>query len=343
MKIIAFPYSGIAYNDSFYRAVEAHDVRVVEGHWEGRWLLKNIDRNDVIHIHWPSFLYESDGTVAHTIKRYVRFLVLLSIVTLKTRKLWWTAHNLFPHNPSRFKSLDIVARKLIIYLSKGIFVHGPEAESVLEDTFPGISDKCHIIPHGNWIGEYPPGPSPNEAKKALGIREDAFVYLLFGQCKPYKNIHLLVETFKEARKPGDHLIVAGKFSDPKYFAHIQELVADCNEITVDNRFIPHDEVSKYLTAADVFCIPYAEILTSGSAMLSLSYGVPVISISKGFLKDIISDKTGILMSANDKSGLLDAINRARTVDWSSDTIKREAAKHTYEEAASIFISKVTED
>jgi len=213
----------------------------------------------------------------------------------------------------------------------------------LDEAFPGIAEKCHLIPHGNWIGAYPPGPSPQEAKVQLGIKEDAFVYLLFGQCKPYKNIHFLIEAFKEACEPRDHLVIAGKFSDPIYFVQALELAKDCDQITIDNRFVPNEEVSKYLAAANVFCIPYAEILTSGSAMLALSYGVPVISIAKGFLNDIISEKTGILLQIDNKEGLCSAIKQAHSMKWSPDAIIDEAAKHTYEEAASIFLRKVAEE
>ena len=57
MRILAFPHLGIAYNDSFYAALQAQGVRVETGVWAGGWLARNLRGDDVVHIHWPSFMY----------------------------------------------------------------------------------------------------------------------------------------------------------------------------------------------------------------------------------------------------------------------------------------------
>ena len=203
-KLIAFPYGkDMPYLQCFYADFNAQGVEVLEGDWSGRWLMANVQPRDIVHLHWPSYLYETDGSNARILKYFLRFLMMLCIARMKTRNLWWTAHNLMPHEPCRIPGLDWIARVAVIGLSSRVFVHGEEAKKILLERFPIASGKVAVIPHGNWIGFYPPCESSDCARRNLKIPIDAFVYLHFGNCRPYKNIEGLIEAFgKVARQSG---------------------------------------------------------------------------------------------------------------------------------------------
>jgi beta-1,4-mannosyltransferase len=339
MRILAFPYQGIAYNDAFYAAVKAAGGEVMAGVWAGRWLLQNLRKDDVVHIHWPSFLYASEGKYPAVLRSFFRFLLLLAVIRLKTREIWWTAHNLLPHERCAIPVLDILSRKVIVEVASRIFVHGVEAEKVLVGRFPRAKAKCVRIPHGNWIDHYRHDRTRESARTALGLPKGAFIYLFFGQCKRYKNLDGLIKVFLPEASSNDLLLVAGKFSDESYLSEIVALANGDSRIRIDARFIPDDEVSSYFSASDAMCVPYREILTSGATMLALSFGKPVISINRGFLRDVMSRETGILIEPNDGRELANALRAIRERPWSGEAIIRHARRFSFTDAAKIFLNE----
>ena len=341
MRIIAFPHRGIAYNDAFYLAVEAAGAEVVTGVWAGRWLLKHLRRDDVVHIHWPSFLYTTGRAGGQTLRHFARFLVLLALTRVKGAQICWTAHNLMPHTRCVVPWLDVLARHIVIFLACRIFVHGTEAQAVLVERFPRSAAKCVRSPHGHWIDHYPRSPTAAHARASLGIPAEAFVYLFFGQCKPYKNLEGLIRVFLQVARDRDVLLVAGIFSDAHYLADIRRLVGDDPRVHLDVRYIPDDEVPLYLAASDVMTMPYREILTSGTAMLALSFGKPVISINRGFLRDVVLPAVGILVEAGDEQGLGHALIDIRKRTFSAEAIVQHARGYRFRDAACIFLTELT--
>lgn len=338
MRIIAFPYHGIAYTSALYSAIEAEGAEVLEADWSGRWLYHNIRKGDVVHIHWPSFMYLTAGTRRAILKSFWKCLLFLAIIRLRKGRIWWTAHNLLPHERCALPSLDLWARHLVVRLATRIFVHGPEAEAVLVGRYPRARGKCVRIPHGNWIGHYLPVLTREEARAKLGLPQDAFVYLCFGQCKPYKNVDGLIRAFRLAAAESDILLIAGGFADQSYLTTITELVDGDPRIRIVARFIADQDVSTYLYASDVMCVPYREILTSGAAMLSLSCGRPVISVSRGAMRDHLSEATGILVQVDDEQALVRALREARERNWSAEEIIRHAQRFSFADAARITLS-----
>ena len=101
-RIISFPRFGISYIESFYSALEAQGGKVIEGDASTRWLLEYVRSSDVIHLHWPSFLYESPKlTFGGELRSFFRFMILLLIMRFKAKKIFWTAHNLLPLRDKR--------------------------------------------------------------------------------------------------------------------------------------------------------------------------------------------------------------------------------------------------
>ena len=278
-RVIAFPSSGIAYNESFYSALESQGAEVIEGCMSGRWLAHNVRSTDVIHLHWPSFMYEpSSSSLSNIALAFIRFIILLTVMRVKAKKIFWTAHNLLPHSKNALPLIDVFARHIIISMVSNIFVHGAEAEIVLLKRFPRAKGKTVRIPHGNWIDRYQPKQTKESGRCQLDLPGNSFIYLLFGQCKPYKNIEALVRVFLDSSREDDYLLIAGRFSDNTYLSKIKKAAAGDPRIRIDNRFIPDNEVSSYLSASDAMCVPYREILTSGTAMLSISFGKPVYQL-----------------------------------------------------------------
>lgn len=339
-RIVAFPAMGPDYVESLYAAVEQSGGTVVDGVWSGRWLKQNLGRGDAVHIHWPSFLYKPDARGWSALHSFARFLLLLVIIRLRRARIFWTAHNLMPHVRSSPPFLDVLGRRTIIAVSTAIFVHGPEALNVLCSEFPRCRRKAVLIPHGHWIGRYGPRLERETARKMLGIPAEGCMYLLFGQCKPYKNLDGMIRAFFNAKDAEDTLVIAGSFSDERFEARIMEMASKDRNIIVRPGFVADEDVGVYLSAANVMCMPYREILTSGTAMLAMSYGLPTISVDRGYLRDVVTEENGLLIRPGDDSELEAAIREARKRPWDSKRIVELAGAHTFENAALTMLETI---
>lgn len=340
MRVVTPDSRQIAYNQSFYNALESEGVAVVDGYFAGGWIYINLRKEDVFHIHWPSFLYEAQNSIPSIIYQFMRFIALIILVRYRTKHIWWTAHNLLPHTPCKIPFFDLLARYLVIRVAEKIFVHSEKSETILIDNFPSARLKCIQIPHGNWVERYLPLETKKNARTKLSLPQEAFVYLFFGQIKPYKNLAALINIFRESALDNAVLMVAGGFSDKQYYRDILKIAEGDPRIMFEPTYIPDNMVSTYLAASNAMCIPYREILTSGTAMLAMSYGLPLISIKRGFLEDVVSKSTGLLIEPNNDSELKEAMQNVIHIDWSAKDILEHAKKFTFYDAARIFISEL---
>jgi glycosyltransferase involved in cell wall biosynthesis len=159
------------------------------------------------------------------------------------------------------------------------------------------------------------------------------VYLFVGLCKRYKNLLELVTSFK--RMPEDALLlIAGKFQEPEYFDELLRVVGTSTDrIRMMPQFIARDQLQVYLNASDAIVAPYEEVLTSGTAMLAISFGKPVIAPGKGYLNDSINSTCGVLYDAAEPDALLKAMIQARQMAFDSRTIIAHALTFDWDEIA----------
>lgn len=337
-RIVAFPARGVGYIDGFYNAVRAQGATVVDGVFAGGWLRRELRAGDVAHLHWPSFMYAMDGRLA-LVKSFARFLALLALMRWRGVRLAWTAHNLLPHQPSSLPWLDRLARRLLLRLSDWVLVHGPEAAALLQEAFPFDRRKLLLIPHGHFAGQYPGTTSREAARQQLGLDLQQPLLLMLGQCKPYKNVDGLIRQHRQ-RRDEVQLLIAGSFSDPSYEACCRAAAGGDPRIHLHAGYVDDAQIQAYLAAADLFVIPYREILTSGSAVLAASHGLPVVSIDKGFLRDFITPDMGILYPPEDTDGFAGAVDRALARAWDRERIVELALRHRFDDAARTLLDAV---
>jgi glycosyltransferase involved in cell wall biosynthesis len=174
------------------------------------------------------------------------------------------------------------------------------------------TQNAHIVPHGSFVGLYPNTASKLESRKHLGIDQKKFTFLFFGMIREYKGIDTLLEVFPEILKahPGTQLIIAGACNDNKLRQKIenaQEMYK--NSIYTRLEQIPDEEIQYYFNAADIAVFPFKRITTSGSVLLALSFGVPVIYPLLGNMKEI-PENAGISYDSSNKLGLKGSMQQA---------------------------------
>lgn len=324
------------YQICFYKALEKQGVRLVDGLFSLRWLLKNLNAGEYVHLHWPSFHYAGATTRFGLLILFIRFITVLLLVRMRRAKLLWTAHNLMPHVPTPIPGMDWLGRRIVIGLSHRVFVHGASAGAVLYKRFPSARAKIALIHHGHWVDYFPRTQTKRQARDKLRLHPDAFVFLFIGQCKEYKNIHGLIKAYRDLPL-NSILLIAGEFQRYDYQQKILAMVEGDERIKLFSRYIPDDELQDFLSACDCVVLPYLEILTSGAAMLAFSFGRPVVSVRMGCLKDIVTDEVGLLYEPNNPDGLHEALIEAETRSFDEEEILAHARRFSWTTTARSFI------
>jgi beta-1,4-mannosyltransferase len=269
------------------------------------WLFKNRNQCDIIHVHWVSCLYR--------LKRltWLRSLVVMTRFCFAKAlgyKIVWTCHNLLPHE-TEWPSLDRFFRRHLMQQADGVIFHCQWARNEAIRLF-GEPRYDAVIPHGNFSGCYPDPPARLKARRELGLPFSSNIFLCFGQIRGYKGLTRVVKEFTSLDN-NCVLLVAGGGSPEAESALRTQSQSHSHSHSENVRlllgFVPDAEVPTYFSAADVLLTPYETVTTSGTAILGLTYGLPVIAPALGCLPELLASGGGILYDPGQPDGLLRAI------------------------------------
>ncbi len=301
------------------------------------WVLRYGRAGHIAHIHWieahlrprpwfgprPSgYRYLINRLGSNRLSRPVRAAILLVKLALALTLARWmgvrvvyTVHNLQAHHEpgSFYVSLNRLANRLVFAWADAVHVHSRHVAEVVAQSY-GRTRNVFVIPHGNYVGWYPNAVSRAEARLRLGVPGEDFVYLFLGQIAPYKGLENLVESFVSLDDPSAWLVIAGRVDKADYGAHIAAM-ARHPRVRYRPGFVPDEDVQVYFNAADVAVFPYQKITTSGSILLALSFGCPVIAPSFPLFAELVGEERGVLYDPTQPQALGLALDEARPVDW----------------------------
>lgn len=274
---------------------------------------KNYWKPDILHLHWHHpFLLA--GSVLKTIIKSVSFIGELLALKLFGIKIIWTVHNITSHE-GRFSAVELFFSKLLAQICDKILVHSQFAKYEVQKMDGVIEDsQILVIPHGNYINSYENVIKRSKARNQLQIVTGDFLFLYFGQIRPYKGVSELINAFKKLDNPQATLLIAGKPCNNEISEDILKRCDKNENIKTIFEFIPDDEIQIYMNAVDVVVLPYRDILTSGAAILAMSFGRAVIAPAIGCMPDVLDKEGSFLYNPSEKNGLLTAMQRALGVD-----------------------------
>jgi beta-1,4-mannosyltransferase len=312
MKVAFVPDFGRhnPYQNSLAKSLEPFGVSIIKGKQAD--VLHDIIfgrlKVDILHFHWlPPFKWKP-------IRLFKLTLFLLNLAALRLRgiKIVWTVHNLIPHESVSPKG-DWLIAKITAKLANAIIVHSKTAQTKVISFFNLKNHKkIFIIPHGNFIAEYDNSNNSASARLKFGISNSKFILLFFGRIRPYKGILQLIDTFKTFRQNilDAELIIAGRPLNEQLSNCIRDKIAGSDGIRYIPEFVPQNEIQIYMNASDVLVFPYHEILTSGSAILAMSFARACIAPKLGCIQDILDDNGAFLYNPDETDGLLNALKTA---------------------------------
>jgi len=308
--------------------------------WPGirfRWFLRRKVRDDVLHLHWPSYYYSGPRRLRFVWRIMVHSLFLL-LVRLRGTKVIWTMHNLYPHD-MKYQRLEWVGRVATLAFTNAVIAHDEKMLEAVRREFvfrrPGF-----VLPLMSYVGEYPDEVTKDAARKRLQISDDAFVYLAFGWVRPYKGIELILEAFRRVRRPGDRLIIAGDPIPKSYGKQLDQMIGTDSQVIRMFQFIPHSDVQVLFKASNVAVLASAERFNSAAAMLALSFGRPILAPSKCVPPSIETGVAAFIYDPDSPGELERAMREApsKFVEDRADDIRRTIADRSPEAIAERFIS-----
>ena len=264
------PYSYMVQLSTAPHGIQTHELtalRLVRRGWV------------IIHIHWPWMLL----TKSSLLRQVLAGSILLSLLFLQrflTRaRLVWTVHNAQAHE-IHYPRWGRLYMDMFVRLVDGIIILTEASRTEIIDRYPALQDLPHTVARQGHYRQLAGGKVDRSmARAAMGFEDSDFVFLFFGQIRPYKNVPWLVSCFRQL--PGEHyrLIVAGAPIDDTLAHEITRRADPDPRITLDTTFIPEDRLTEYLQISDCVVLPFSRVLNSGSALLALSCERPVLTIN----------------------------------------------------------------
>ncbi len=267
-----------------------------------RWLWTMRGQVDVLHFHWIQYHYWPAGQPGSTWK-LTKFAAKLLLARLLGYRLVWTLHNVLPHERAAGR-LDEQARWLMARLAHAVLLYCEAGRTALPNA---AQRKVWVTGRGGYDDHTPDVASQTEARAALGLPATAFVYLYFGFIRRYKRVPHLARTFSSL--PGTHvrLLLAGELQDAAIGMELASLLHHDDRIYAEFGYVAEARLRLLLAAADVVVLPFEQILSSGSALMALSAGRPVVAPALGCLPEWITPECGLLYDPAQPDGLRQAM------------------------------------
>ena len=183
-------------------------------------------------------------------------------------------HNVTPHNAAFW---DPAVARFALHWGDHFVVHSEHQRLLLHEMLPRA--QVDLVPHPPYpmfTGNRQPKAS---AKFALGVAPGVPTLLFFGMVRAYKGLPHVIRAVGILKEAGFRmcLIIAGEFWTDK--SQYVELIDDLNlkeDVIIDDRYVPNEQVALYFSAADILAVPYIGGTQSGVAAIASSFGLPII-------------------------------------------------------------------
>jgi glycosyltransferase involved in cell wall biosynthesis len=226
----------------------------------------------VIHLHWVTGFTLPGARRFPVLRRIGQawFLLWLRVCRALGLRLVWTAHNVLPHD--QVFADDVTARRALVRASDLVLAHSAATLAGLA-ALGAVPRRSAVVPHGPL---HPAGPAAALCRP--GSADGPRRFLFFGRVQGYKGVTDLLAAFAAlpAATPAE-LTVAGPCPDRRLRAELRARAGGAgHRVTLRLDRVPEGELTALLAAADVVVLPFRQVTTSGSAILALCHGRPLI-------------------------------------------------------------------
>jgi glycosyltransferase involved in cell wall biosynthesis len=276
-----------------------------------------------LHLHWPEWMiHDRDRRLYRA--RTAWLVALLDLARARGLSLAWTAHNRVGHDDPH-PDLGLAARRALLARCSVVFGHFPGAREVLSAM--GFAGRFVHQPHPHF-GDDHPQPFADAAARAafrrsLGVADDALLLVSPGSMEPYKQLPLLARALRSLDRPFVWIPVGQCRPGP--LAALQAAVGDDARLRPRPGFADRASLSALVAAADATVLAHHDLFTSGSAVLSLTLGTPVVGPAEHHLASFAPRPFFLPWSPPDAAALQSQLDRLYALPPSVRAEARDAA------------------
>lgn len=256
---------------------------------------------------------------------------LLRLLDRISAPLIVTLHTIL-ENPSAAQRhvIDAIMRR-----ASKVIVMADAGRDILLRNYGARKSQIAVVKHG--IPDRP-FAEPDAMKAKLGLA-GSDVLLTFGLLSPDKGIETMIEALPaiiaNAHRPVCYVVLGA--THPHLVAHEGEayrdrLKAQAEKLGVQdnicwvNAFVELNELTDYLTAADIYVTPYLNPaqITSGTLSYAIGLGKPVVSTPYVHARELLAADHGRLVDFRDAAGFAREISALLEDDDTRDTLRERA-------------------
>jgi len=248
--------------------------------------------------------------------------------------LVWTLHNALPHDADDEQiEQELRLRKFVAQRFDAVIVLNEAGRKEARRFFR--DEMIDLVPHVSFKDVHGPQVAQSTARQKFGYPEDAFFFGTFGAIRPYKGLELIIDAFRGLDGEDIRLLIVGSARQQDYLDALRNRAIEDERIIIrSGRTVPSDDIPLWLAVMDVAVFGFSSVLTSGSVILALSYGRPVIAPEVGGIPEVVlPEQTGVLYEPDSVESLRDAM----------DSIRGHPLLHHMRYMASPSLDEVTPD
>jgi glycosyltransferase involved in cell wall biosynthesis len=292
-----------SYNENLSSALKAYGFRVMPLKYRKEFFKEVLmGHSKILHFHWPieitaprTFFFASLSCLA--------FIFAIIIFKLRGGKVFWTLHNVEPHEV-RYPVLEDLIHRFLLKISDYIFIHGNGAiREVLLKYNIDIQKKSRLTLHGNY-------PEFIHIKPVSKIINRPLRLLCIGNIREYKGFSNFLRAAIHFEPSKIQVTIAGKSNSLKISDEIKCISRNHSNIEIIDKFLSTSEMCKLLEWSDYVALPYKKIHTSGVAVMALSAARPMIAPNLGLIPEYVDDSCALLIDSSSEKELIDAIQQA---------------------------------
>jgi beta-1,4-mannosyltransferase len=241
----------------------------------------------IFHVHWPDAVVMGRSKARALVKTGL-FLFSSFVFRLRGTRIVQHVHNIGSHDQLHPR---LEAFMWSVFLPMvDCFVHLNSASiDEMKRKWPRIASKRHEVvfhPHYEIEGTSHGKMRREDVRKSIGLDSSTRLLLSFGLIRPYKGIEDLISSFVAAAMPETHLLVVGRPYCEEYGARLCAMAKNQDHITLRLEYLPDDELSDLIAAADFVVMAHRKLNNSGVAMLALANGRAICAPALGAIPEI---------------------------------------------------------
>jgi glycosyltransferase involved in cell wall biosynthesis len=306
------------YQRLFYAALAPHGVSVTSGLTISDDALGDLGTQlDVIHLHWPEYLWRVHGNGVFAQMRLIvgmaRFLRLARRLGIR---VWWTAHNLAPHEGHPL--VNYLGYRVVAAYADLVIAHSHFAANEMKRRYSVRN--VVVMRIGNFADTYPCPRPRADVVSELGLDPALPLVSCLGAVRAYKGIVTALDAVAML-KGRVQLLIAG---DPDPTIDMRALESRAREqpwTRVLLRRLSDQEFADFTSASDAIVLSYLRATTSSLMLAAWTLGRGVVASDLPCFADELADfpGAGMLAPAGDSVAFANAIDRYLSVPAASRT------------------------